>query len=390
MQFETSNQFVRPDQKIHIYSKALLNNLANLRSLCKPGVKFCAVIKANGYGHGIREIVNILKDSQIDFFAVANIYEAAFIADIVEQTKIFILEPIHTACSSEAIKLCARKDFHCAVVDAETLQFVQDCLSNSSDILSVHIKVETGMGRCGVDAAKAAELIKKVRSFRNVRLAGVYTHFSTAAEKDLSFAEQQLERFKKFLSSQSLLACKSARGCLTADVIIHAANSAAMLNIPEAHFDMVRCGVALFGWAEHRAALSVKLAPAMKFEVPIVQLNCYKKGQTVGYGRTFTAQRDTIGAIVPLGYADNYWRLYSNRAVMKVGDNFAQVIGRVSMDKTIIDVTDIPDAKVGQFVTIIDNDPESQCSVYRLAEMADTICHEVLTSLPSRALRIIH
>jgi alanine racemase len=382
MQFETSRHFVRIDQKVHIYSQALLNNLTSLRGLCKPETKFCAVVKADGYGHGIREIVRILKKGRVDFFAVANVYEAAFIADIVEQSKILILEPVHTAYSSQAVQLCAQKGFHCAIVDAETLQFVQNCLQGTSDVLNVHIKVETGMGRCGVDAAKAIDLIKKIRSFDNVRLAGVYTHFSTAAEKNLSFAQQQLERFKKFLSTQSLLACK--------DVIIHAANSAAMLNIPEAHFDMVRCGIALFGWAECPDALNIKLQPAMKFEVPVVQINHYKKGQTVGYGRTFTAWRDTIGAIVPLGYADNYWRLYSNNAFMKVGDSFAQVIGRVSMDKTIIDVTDISDVKVGQDVTVIDNDPLSQCSVYRLAEMADTICHEVLTSLPSRALRIVH
>jgi alanine racemase len=382
MQFDISNQFVRSDQKVHIYSKALLNNLANLRSLCKPETKFCAVIKADGYGHGIREIVEILKKGPVDFFAVANAYEAAFIADIVGQSKILILEPIHTTCTSEAVQLCAQKGFHCAVVDTEALRFVQNCLKTSSDVLNVHVKVETGMGRCGVDTAKAADLIKKIHSFDNVRLAGIYTHFSTAAEKNLSFAEQQLERFKKFLSGQFLLACK--------DVIIHAANSAAMLNMPQAHFDMVRCGIALFGWAEHRDILNVKLTPAMKFEVPIVQLNRYKKCQTVGYGRTFTTQRDTIGAIVPVGYADNYWRLYSNRAVMKVGDNFAKVIGRVSMDKTILDVTDMPDVKVGQSVTVIDNDPSSECSVYKLAELADTICHEVLTSLPSRALRIIH
>lgn len=382
MQFETSKQFIRHDQKIHIYSKALLDNLKAVKGLCRPETKLCAVIKSNGYGHGIREIVEILKKGQVDFFAVANVYEAAFIADIVEQAKILILEPVHTACTSQAVQLCAQKGFHCAIVDTEALQFVQDCLKTASDILNVHIKVETGMGRCGVDAEKAAELIKKTRSFPNVRLAGVYTHFSTAAEKNLIFATQQLERFKKFLSTQSLLACK--------DVIIHAANSAAMLNMPEAHFDMVRCGIALFGWAEHPDILKINLTPAMKFEVPIVQLNHYKKGQTVGYGRTFTAWRDTVGAIVPLGYADNYWRLYSNNAFMKVGNNFAQVIGRVSMDKTIIDVTDIPNAAVGQFVTVIDNDPQSMCSVYRLAEMADTICHEVLTSLPPRALRIIH
>jgi alanine racemase len=382
MQFDTNKQFIRHDQKVHIYSNAILNNLTNLKSLCKPGTKFCAVIKANGYGHGIREIVEILKKGQVDFFAVADVYEAAFIADIAGQSKILILEPIHTAYNSEAVQLCAQKGFHCAVVDIEALRFVQNCLQTTSDILNVHVKVETGMGRCGIEAAKAAELIEKIRSFDKIRLAGIYTHFSTAAEKDLSFAEQQLAGFKKFLSKRSLIACK--------DIIIHAANSAAMLNMPQAHFDMVRCGIALFGWAEHRQTLNINLEPAMKFEVPVVQINRYKKGQTVGYGRTFTAPRDTIGAIVPVGYADNYWRLYSNGAVMKVGNNFAKVIGRVSMDKTVIDVTDIPDVKIGQDITVIDNDPQSDCSVYKLAELADTICHEVLTSLPSRALRIIH
>jgi alanine racemase len=187
---------------------------------------------------------------------------------------------------------------------------------------------------------------------------------------------------RKFLSSQSLLACK--------DVIIHASSSAATLNMPKAHFDMVRCGIALHGWVDHPDLLKIKLEPTMKFEIPIVQLNHYRSGQPIGYGRTFTAWRDTIGAIVPIGYADNYWRLYSNNAFMKVGDKFAQVLGRVSMDKTVLDVTDLPDAKVGQYVTVIDNDPESMCSVYRLAEMADTICHEILTSIPSRAQRIIH
>ena len=125
MQFQTSNQFARYDQKVHIYSKALLSNLASLKGLCRPETKFCAVIKANGYGHGITEIVEILKKGRVDFFAVANVYEAAFIADIVEQSKILILEPIHTAYSRQAVQLCAQKGFHCAIVDAETLQFAR-------------------------------------------------------------------------------------------------------------------------------------------------------------------------------------------------------------------------------------------------------------------------
>jgi alanine racemase len=382
MELQINSQYTREDQKVHIYSQAFLNNLRAVRGLCKPETKICAVIKANGYGHGIRHVVKILKQGQVDFFAVANIYEAAYIADIVGETKILVLEPVHIAYKPDAIQFCAKKGIHCAMVSFDSLDYVQECLKDTKDVLNVHIKVETGMGRCGIEAERAAELIQKIRSASNVKLSGVYTHFSTAAEKNLVFAEQQYENLKKFLSSQSLLSCK--------DVIIHASNSAAMLNMPKAHFDMVRCGIALYGWAEHPDLLKIKLEPTMKFEVPIVQLNHYKAGQPIGYGRTFTAWRDTIGAIIPIGYADNYWRVYSNNAFVRVGDKFAQVLGRVSMDKTVIDVTDLPQAKVGQYVTLIDNDPESMCSVYRLAELADTICHEILTSLPSRAMRIIH
>ncbi|MCE5340780.1 MAG: alanine racemase [Planctomycetaceae bacterium] len=382
MELQINSQYTREDQKVHIYSQAFLNNLNAVRSLCKPATKICAVVKANGYGHGIRHIVKILKQGQVDFFAVANIYEAAYIADIVGETKILVLEPVHIAYQPDAIQFCAEKGIHCAIVSFDSLDYVQNCLKDTKDILNVHIKVETGMGRCGIEAERAAGLIQKIRSASNVKLAGVYTHFSTAAEKNLDYAEHQYENMRKFLSSQSLLACK--------DVIIHAASSAATLNMPKAHFDMVRCGIALYGWAEHPDLLKVKLEPTMKFEVPIVQLNHYKAGQPIGYGRTFTAWRDTVGAIVPIGYADNYWRVYSNNAFVKVGDKFTQVLGRVSMDKTVIDVTDLPEAKVGQYVTVIDNDPESMCSVYRLAELADTICHEILTSLPSRAMRIIH
>jgi len=313
MELHISNQYTRKDQKVHIYSQAFLNNLKAIRSLCGEETKICAVVKANGYGHGIRHIVKILKQGQVDFFAVANIYEAAYIADIAGDTKILVLEPIHISYSPDAIKLCAKKGIHCALVGFESLDYIRDCLKDTTDVLNVHVKVETGMGRCGIESERAAELINKIRSYSNLKLAGVYTHFSTAAEKNLDYAEHQYENMRKFLSNQSLLACK--------DVIIHAASSAATLNMPKAHFDMVRCGIALYGWAEHPDLLKIKLEPTMKFEIPIVQLNRYKSGQPIGYGRTYTAWRDTIGAIVPIGYADNYWRVYSNNAFLKVGIN---------------------------------------------------------------------
>ena len=347
MRFNSTEQYARDDIKLHIYSRALLNNLAVIKKLCKDGTKICAVVKANGYGHGIREVVSILKDAHTDFFAVANVYEALHIRDLVKLQKILIFEPIYSTLPAELIRLCAEKNFHCLAVCPDALEKISDVLASTDLVLNLHVKVETGMGRCGVVAEIAANLIKIIDRSKNLRLAGVCSHFATAKD-DLSFSREQLGRFEDFLDKNKINTRR--------DVIVHIANSAGIVNMPQSHFDMVRPGISLYGYAADGFNKKLGLKAVCKLEVPIVQLNKFSKGQTVGYGRGFKVTDDIIGAIIPIGYAEGYQRAFSNKAVMKIGENFCPVIGKITMDKCVVDVTGGADVYVGQMVTVLDDD----------------------------------
>jgi alanine racemase len=377
-----AQQFIRPDLQAHIFSKDLLGNVRKLRNLCPKKTRFCAVIKANAYGHGISEIVNILKQDGVDMFAVATFYEALHIATLTQKQSIFILEPVNPSQSVEEIQVCAQKGFHCVLASPDALKFVREALKNTPSVLKVHLNIETGMGRSGIEPEPARQLIEQIADCANLKLAGVYTHFATADEDDLSYAHQQHERFESFLKQYTL----RENG-----VLIHAANSAATIKMPHAHYDMVRCGISMYGYYSRRMKNPpVQLTPVMKLTAPITHIKTIPAGHSVSYGQSFTTQRDTLAAIVPLGYADGYRRCFSNTAMMKIGTYAAPVIGRVCMDQVILDVTEIPDMQLGQMVTVLDNDHDSPCSAYTLADLGDTICYEILTSIHAHVNRIVH
>ena len=374
---------IRPDLQAHISSQALLDNVNNLKSLTPPATKFCAVVKANAYGHGITEIVSILKNADIDFFAVATVYEAVHIAQTHRQRPILILEPINSALGPDMLELYAKNNFHCMISSLDAIEFVEHSLTGTNHILNLHVNVESGMGRCGLDTKQALQLIGKIEQSPNARLAGVCTHFATADEEDLTYADRQLNTFNEFLAMARLADRKN--------IIIHAANSAATIKMPDSHFDMVRCGIAMYGYySRPMANPPIRLKPIMKVQAPVVQMKKIPKGRPVSYGRSYITTRDTTAAIIPLGYADGYWRCFSNKAKMKLDDKIVNVIGRVCMDQLIIDVTDIAAVSLGQMVTVIDDIHDSPCGAYALADMADTICYEILTSVHSHVNRIIH
>jgi alanine racemase len=377
-----STQFIRPDLQAHIYSDALLNNVSELRKLCKPGTKFCAVVKANAYGHGMAEVVTILRDTA-DFFAVASVFEALHIAPLTNGRPILILEPIHVGQPPLQILCYGEQDFHCPIATLDTVEYVNSITQPEGKVINIHVKVETGMGRCGLDPDLAVRLIEKVEKSKNLRFAGLYTHFATADEADLSYAYEQLGIFNDFIARNGIRQRK--------DVTIHACNSAATIKIPEAHFDMVRAGISLYGYFSRPQPDSpVKLRPAMRLQAPIVQLKSVAAGKSVSYGRSFITQRDSLIGIVPLGYADGYRRCFSNRASMKIGSHVVPVIGRVCMDQILVDVTDVKGVGLGQMVTIIDDIQDSPCGAYALAELADTICYEILTCVHAHVKRVVH
>lgn len=383
MQQLTHNRFVRKDLKAHIYSEALISNARQLKSHCRPGVKFCAVVKANAYGHGIAEAVHILKNADVDFFAVASVYEAYYIAQMAIRQPIFVLEPLHPGQDYEQILLCARNSFHCSIASLEAAEYVEHALADTPYTMQLHLNIDSGMGRCGVDGDVADKLLEFIDNAKKLNLAGVYTHFATADEDDLSFAYEQLNVFNRFLERHNIRSRKN--------VIVHAANSAATIKMPQAHFDMVRCGIALYGYfSRPQTNPQVSLKPAMKLEAPIVLLKDMPTGASISYGRSFRTTRRTLVGLVPMGYADGYWRCFSNKAVMKVGEIFVPVIGRVCMDQLLIDVTDVPNVHPGQTVTILDDDHNSPCGAYALSDLADTIVYEIITCVHEHVDRIVH
>jgi alanine racemase len=290
---------------------------------------------------------------------------------------------LHTAEPPDHIPACAEHGFHRVASSLDAVDYAGGQLNGSDKILRLHVNVETGMGRCGIEPELALQVIQRIRTYPNLKLAGLYTHFATADEEDLSYARQQLDRFNEFLSANPLPE--------RSDLIIHSANSAATIKLPQAHFDMVRCGISMYGYYSRRMSNPpIPLEPVMKLEAPLVQIKTLPAGQSVSYGRSFITQRPTRVGMLPLGYADGYWRCFSNRALMKIGSLAVRVIGRVCMDQILIDVTDVPDAHVGQMVTVIDDRHDSPCGVYALAELADTICYEILTSVHAHVNRIVH
>ncbi len=381
---ETSHlqPLIRPDLQAHIYSDQLLTNVRNLRTFCPARTRFCAVVKANGYGHGIGEVVGILKN-YVDAFAVATFYEALHISPMVGNRPILILEPVNPAYTREQITLCARHGFHCELSSLDGIEYVNDVLKGTEMRLPLHLNVETGMGRCGLEEEPCRIVLERLNDCPNIQLAGVMTHFATADEEDLSYAYEQLFRFERFLAAHQL---KNRPG-----VVIHACNSAGTLKIPQAHYDMVRCGVSMYGYySRPMKNPPVPLTPAMKLQAPIMQIKSIPAGHPVSYGRSFIPQRNTLAAIVYIGYADGYLRCFSNRAKMKIGSIAVPVIGRVCMDQAILDVTDVPEVKLGQMVTVIDNQHDSPCGAYALAELANTICYEILTLIHAHVKRIVH
>ena len=377
-----TQQFIRPDLQAHIFSQDLLSNVHKLKGLCPETTRFCAVVKANAYGHGISEIVNILKQDDVDMFAVATFYEALHTAAMTQQQSIFILEPVNPSQSVEEIQVCAQKGFHCVLASPDSLKFIKEALRNTPRALKIHLNIETGMGRSGVEPEPARQLMEQIEDCPTLELAGVYTHFATADEEDLSYAHQQHERFETFLKQHKL----RDKG-----VLIHAANSAATIKMPQAHYDMVRCGISMYGYYSRRMKNPpVQLTPVMKLTAPITHIKTIPAGQSVSYGQSFTTRRDTLAAIVPLGYADGYRRCFSNTAMMKVDNHTVPVIGRVCMDQVILDVTEVPDIQLGQMVTVLDNDHNSPCSAYALADLSDTICYEMLTLIHAHVNRIVH
>jgi len=364
----------------YISRSNLLHNAALLSGQCRESVRFCPAVKADAYGHDAQLVTSALAE-QADAYAVVTIEEAEQIRPVAAGKPILAMRPLFAGVDSELIELARERGFHCTICSISALRYVQSALKPGTSRLNVHLKVDSGMGRAGCLPEQAQALVEAVDQSDQLQLTGVYTHFATADEPDLSFAHQQLSLFERFMVDSGLM----QRG----GIIRHACNSTATLRLGQAHYDMVRPGIAVYGYLCEHLQGKYDLHPVLRLEAPLVQVKTISPGQSCGYGRTFVASHQMRIGLVPVGYADVVLRRLSNGGVMLIGDREVPIIGRVSMDQTIVDLTNVASASEGTTVTVVDNRQDSPCNAQAIANATGTIPYEVLTGIGNRVKRVL-
>jgi alanine racemase len=346
-----------------ISASAVQHNLQELRKRLAPGVRLCPVVKDNCYGHGLDLLYPTLA-AHADGFIVASPSEALEIRSFGYTGFILCLLSAYfdeTDIQEELI----RQKITQTVMSKNALQTIASTAQRIQQTAPIHLKIDSGMGRLGVAADQAKLLFTLIDQTPNLALTGTYSHFATADDAERNFRDEQLATFLAALPTDQTL-------------IRHIANSAALIDEPQTHLDMVRPGLAVYGchYAEHLRN-EIDLRPCMAVEAELIAIKTMPKGSTSGYGRTHTYARESRVAVVPIGYGDGYFRSLSNKAVVRIHGKTAAVCGRVSMDQMSVDITEIPKAQVGDRVEVIAAEANAPNSVENLAKLAETIPYEI-------------
>jgi len=367
----------------HISASAIEHNIRLLRGRIPAATKLCAVVKADAYGHGLVHLLGLLS-SQADWLAVTNPEEALALRSLgYERPLLMFFSPCAAADGAELRETLGEliaQNVTMTIVCESEVAAVAEAASRVGATADVHMKIDSGMGRSGVLPVGAPALAAAARARASVRLSGMYTHFATADEADKAFAYGQLDTF-----ARAIEACGGHAG-----LCLHAANSAATIDLPEAHLDMVRPGIAIYGYPPSDEMINkLPLRPALRLTGRLMQVKTLPAGHKCGYGLTYTVPRDTLVGLVPVGYADGYPRSLSNRATVRVRGADVPVLGRVAMDQVIVDLSAAPAAAVGDEVEIISSDPANPHSAENLARLCGTITYEITTRLGNRARRVL-
>jgi len=350
-----------------ISASAIRHNMAQIRNRIGPKPKLCPVVKDDCYGHGMDVLYPVLS-ALADGFAVASPIEALALRRRGYEGFILCLLSAYLD-DLEVQDELVRQSITQTVMSSTALASIRAAAERVGAVARVHLKVDSGMGRLGVPVEQAAGLIRSIDALSDIQLTGIYTHFATADEADKTETLRQLQRFQSILPKNKSLQ-------------IHAANSAATIDLPNAHFDMVRTGLALYGYQPStQLQHPIDLKPCMQVSARLIAVKHLPKGSRSGYGFLHTYNRDSRVGVVPIGYGDGYFRNLSDRACVRIKGQNAPVCGAVSMDQITVDITDIPQANVGDQVEVISADPTAPNSVENLAQLAGTIPYEITCHL---------
>ncbi len=366
---------------------AIVHNMNQMKKGINPGTHMMAVIKTDGYGHGSIPIAHCLEPLDYLYgFAVATPEEAFILRDSGIRKPILILG--YTFPYS--YQKMAEEEIRPAVFSKEMLPELASAAKAAGKPMKIHIKVDTGMGRIGITPDETGvNFLRETMEYSkdgSLEIEGIFTHFARADEKDKSSAQKQLALFQKLIAlSEEELGLKIP--------LHHCSNSAGILELPEANMDLVRAGITLYGLhpSEEVPGGETYLKPALSLYSHIVFVKTIHEGQSVSYGGTFTAQRDTRVATIPVGYGDGYPRsLSGGKGYVLLHGRKAPILGRVCMDQFMVDVTDIPEALSGDKVTLIGEDGGEVLTAQQLGSLSGRFNYELVCDLGKRIPRVYY
>ncbi len=366
-----------PRTWVEIDTEALAWNCRLVQNKIGDASQLLAVIKANAYGHGAAIVARTLHDLGLRWFGVASVEEGKALRAMLPDANIVVLgwippEELHGIFESELIPQISDMRFATAL-DAQA--------QRQDRVQPVHVKIDTGMGRLGVFPRESENFLGALSRLSHLRVEGILSHLSSADEENLEPSQSQQKIFDEVLR-QSQAAGLPVQW-------FHLANSHAIFRMPHAHYNMVRCGLFLYGlYPTNDYSFDFSLRPVLSWKSQVGLIKEYQPGQTVSYGRTHRVERPTKIAVIPVGYADGYNRRLSNKGLVLVRGAFARVLGRVTMDHIMADISAIPGVQEGDEVVLLGRQGDNRISAEDLAQSLDTISYEIVCAIGPRVSRI--
>jgi len=353
---------------IEVNLDAIAQNVRNIKKLIGEKKELMAVVKGNAYGHDVLEVVSVVLKSGATRLAVARLEEGIFLRKAGITVPILVLG----LTLKQQAELLVSYSITPAVSECEMIEKLSEEAFKEGKIVKVHLKVDTGMGRIGIFPNRVLDFVKKIKALKNIEIEGVFTHFSVADEKDKTYTEIQ---FKKFMEVLNILEKEGIEISIK-----HVGNSATLLDLPHMWLDLIRPGISIYGlYPSKEVQKIIKLIPAHSFKTRIVFLKELPAGECISYGRTYkTKKKRTVVASLPVGYADGYNRHLSNQGEVLVRGRRFPVIGRICMDQTMIDVTNLPQVEIGDEVVLWGRQGQEEITVEEIAEKIGTINYEIV------------
>ncbi len=352
-------------------------NVAAIEAAIGPGCSILLVVKADAYGHGAVEIALAATEAGVAMLGVATLHEGIELRSAGLSLPIVILSP---SLRSEIDEIIEHRLTSC-VSSLELAELLSRRCVAHEVISRIHVEVDTGMGRTGISDGDALEFLLRVHAMPNLKLEGVFTHFPDADSGNTFFAEEQLRRFQEILAALERKRIEVP--------IRHAANSAGILALPESRLDMVRPGILAYGfYPSSRVPKTIPVEGVMSFKSRVVQLRSVPANRFISYGRTYQTKRTTRVGVLPVGYGHGFPWLLSNRGEVLIRGRRAPMIGRVTMDLTMVDVTEIPDVAVGDEAVLWGEQAGAEITLEEVSERAETIPYEILCSMGKRVVRV--